>query len=73
MEISGSDSFGQKIIDILGLRGKAVRDIHIHIKQDDLVLVNIERILLNDEADDILTMLEYYELKKIEDGKNEGK
>ena len=72
MVLVAADAFAQRILDILGLRGKAAKEIHIHITMDDYILVDVKRILLQDEATEILEVLEHYELKKIEDGEDKG-
>lgn len=66
--VNGTD-IGLEICQKLGLMGQMVRKITITIPHDDFIIMEVTRIMTNDQADALIEVITKYKLTEIKDGK----
>ncbi len=59
--VPGND-IGRQICDALGLNSKYIREIHIHIAPDDIVIVETKQYLYKGQFNDLLEVFKSYSL-----------
>lgn len=60
--ITGNSEFGRDLCRALGMEGKRVTGVTLKVPANDVVVVIIERNLIDQEAGEILTLIKKYNL-----------
>jgi hypothetical protein len=58
------DDFGKKLQEALGLTGRQIREIHIHVVADDIILIDTVEYLTNNQTEPLLELLKHYHLEE---------
>lgn len=60
--VVGCSDFGRALVEALGLGGRKVRSITLHVPHDDAVSVDVNLLVVDKEADEVAELVKRYQL-----------